>query len=71
MIIIILFIILMFFVITNQKSETFYDEFKPDFLSVYSDKLDRYLKSPNTKKILLIGSISQKKLDFLVHFLII
>ncbi len=53
---------------TNKSSETFYNNFIPDFLSVYQDKLSRYLKSDTTKKLLLIGSVSQKKLDFFREF---
>ena len=69
MIIIVLIFILMILLKTNKKSqETFNDNYVPDFISVYKDKLDRYFKNLSTKKILLIGSISQKKLNFFMEF---
>lgn len=67
MIIIILIVILLFLFVTNQ--EKFQSEkFVPDFVSIYEKKLGRYKNSNKTKKILLVGSISQKKLDFFSNY---
>jgi hypothetical protein len=69
MIIIFLIIILGFLLITNKKTtELFIDDYVPDFISIYNNKFDRYLKSSKPKKILLIGLISQKKLDFFIKY---
>ena len=69
MIIIFLIIILGFLLITNKKTkELFIDDYIPDFISVYNNKFDRYLKSSKPKKILLIGLISQKKIDFFIKY---
>jgi len=67
MIIIILIVILLFLFFTNQeKFQT--DNFVPDFISIYEKKLGRYKNSDTTKKILLLGSTSQKKLDFFSNY---
>lgn len=66
MIILILLILLLILIKTN---ETFIeDDFKPDFISIYNKKLERYLTTNIAKNILLIGSISQKKLDFFMNY---
>lgn len=69
MIIIFLIILLVFLLITNKDTkELFIDEYIPDLISVYKNKFNRYLKSSKQKKILLIGLISQKKLDFFMKY---
>ena len=67
MIIVVLLIILLFF-FTFNKNETFIDNYIPDFISIYNTKLERYKNSIQTIKILLIGSISQKKLNFYMNY---
>ena len=67
MIIIILIVILLFLIFSKQeKFQT--DNFVPDFISIYEKKLGRFKNSDTTKKILLLGSTSQKKLDFFTNY---
>lgn len=65
MILFLLLFILFLFLFLN-KNEHFKDEYVPDFISIYNSKLAKY-KNTNIK-ILLIGSISQDKLDFINNY---
>lgn len=65
MILFLLLFILFIFLFKN-KNEHFKDEYVPDFISIYNSKLAKY-KNTNIK-ILLIGSISQDKLDFINNY---
>jgi hypothetical protein len=65
MILFLLLFILFIFLFLN-KNEHFKDEYVPDFISIYNSKLAKY-KNTNIK-ILLIGSISQDKLDFINNY---
>jgi len=58
-----LFILL---ILLLNKNENFKNDYVPDFISVYNSKLSKY---KNTSiKILLIGSISQDKLEFINNY---
>ena len=61
MIIILLFILL--FILYFNNNEKFEQIHIPDFIKVYDKVLNRYKNK--VIKILLIGTISQKKLDFI------
>lgn len=65
MILFLLLFILFLYLFLN-KNEHFKDEYVPDFISIYNSKLAKY-KNTNIK-ILLIGSISQDKLDFINNY---
>lgn len=58
-----LIILIILLILIKNGNENFSDEYIPDFLSVYNSRLAKY---QNTEiKILLIGSISQSKLNFI------
>ena len=58
-----LFILL---ILLLNKNENFKNDYIPDFISVYNSRLSKY-KNTNIK-ILLIGSISENKLDFINNY---
>ena len=59
-----LFILLIFLLL--NKNENFAYDYIPDFISVYNSKLIKYKNTQS--KILLIGSVSQYKLDFINNY---
>jgi DNA-directed RNA polymerase subunit L len=65
MILFLLLFILLIFLLVN-RNETFIDSYTPDFISIYNSRLGKY-KNTNIK-ILLIGSISQNKLNFINNY---
>jgi hypothetical protein len=68
MIIIIILIVILLFLIFSKQEKFQTDKFVPDFISIYEKKLGRFKNSDTKKRILLLGSISQKKLDFFTNY---
>lgn len=68
MIIIIILIVILLFLIFSKQEKFQTDKFVPDLISIYEKNLGRFKNSDTKKRILLLGSISQKKLDFFTNY---
>jgi hypothetical protein len=65
---IILFLLLILLLLVFYvKTELFQDEYISDYITIYEEKLKRFKKLPIIN-ILIIGSISQKKFDFITNY---
>ena len=65
--IILFFLIILLLLIYNCKTEFYDNEYISDFITIYEEKLERFKNLP-TINILIIGSISQKKFDFITNY---